>query len=151
MLAASILEVGSLSHCRDGVCFAAFGQGQPSPGSMLLDGNLACPIGVVCFGEPVLEDAQLIDGVLCLRQVPTASGADRAAKPSDRLGLRERSLGNLKRRSLRPRSTLERVADWNCRKGRVPAVAEARRIFGNAVARIDDAFHLPILPQLQVG
>jgi hypothetical protein len=33
----------------------------------------------------------------------------------------------------------------------VPAVAEARRIFSNAVARIHDAFRLLVLAQLQIG
>src|SRR4051794_41000061 len=102
MLATSILEVSRLLHCRDGVCFAALGQGQPSPGSMLLNGNLARPIGVVHLCEPVLEDTQLIDGFLCLRQVSAASSADRAAKPGDRLGLREWRLGNRECCSLCP-------------------------------------------------
>ena len=93
----------------------------------------------------------MIDGLLGLRQIAAAGSTDRAAEPCDRLGLREWRFRNFERRGFRPRSALECVADGYGRKGRVPAVAEARRILGNAIARIDDGFGLLVLPQLQVG
>ena len=88
---------------------------------------------------------------LGLRRISAAGSTDRTAEPGNRLGLREWRFRNCKRRGFRPGSALERVADGYGRKGRVSAVAEACRIFGNAVARIDDMFRLPVLPQLQVG
>ena len=151
MFAASIFEVGGLTHRRDCIPFAAFDERDPGLAGPLLDGNLARPIRIARLVQPVFEGAQVVDSVLCLRQLSVAGSADRAAEPRYRLGLCERCFRDRKRRGFRPGSALKGIADRNGRKGGVSAVAESCRIFGNAVARIDDAFRLLVLSQLQIG
>src|SRR6478735_3418119 len=91
-----------------------------------------------------------MNGLLGRRQIAAAGTADRAAEPCDRLCLREWRFRNFERCGFRPCSALECVADGYGRKGRVPAVAEARRILSDPIARIDDGLGLLVLPQLQV-
>src|SRR5260370_10200887 len=147
MFAASIFQVGGLTQGCHGIPLAAFGKRKPAAGCLLLNEHLLRPIGVARVSEPVLEHAKLIDGLPCFRQVSTAGSTDRAAEPSNRLGLREWRFGNRKCRGFGPSGALERIADGDGRKGRVPAVTEACRIFGNALARISDLFRLLVLPQ----
>src|SRR5215831_5916236 len=151
MLAAPIFEVGGLAHRCDGLPSAALDERDPGFAGQLLYGHLARPILIACLAQLVLEHAQAIDSVLRLRQLSIAGSTDRAAEPRYRLGLCERCFRDGKRRRLGPRSALEGIADRNGCKGGVSAVAESCRIFGNAVASINNTLCLLVLPQLQIG
>src|ERR1700733_6658964 len=151
MFAASIFQVGGVTHGRNGIPFASFSERKPASGRLLLDQDLLRPIGVVRLSKSFLEHAELIDGLPGFRQVSAPCSTDRAAEPRDRLCLREWCFRNRKRRCLGPSRALERVADRYSRKGGVPAVTESCRKFGNAVARIHDSFRLLVLSQLQIS
>src|SRR4029077_6748406 len=107
MFATSIFQVGGLAQRRNGIPLAALGKRKPTRSSLLLDDNLPRPIGVVRLGKPVLEHAKLTDGILDLGQISAAGRTDRAAKPGNRLGLREWRFRNFERRGFRPGSALE--------------------------------------------
>jgi len=72
VLAAAIFQVSGLAHSRNGLRFAAFGERDPSLGSLLLDGHLTRPIGILRIGEAVLERAQLLDRFLGLGRIAAA-------------------------------------------------------------------------------
>src|SRR4051812_3393640 len=137
MFAASIFQVRCLPQRGNRIRFTGLSEGKPTLRRPLLDVNLSRPIIIVRLGESVLEHAELTDSFLGLGQISAASRTDRAAKPCNRLGLREWRFRNFECRGFRPRSALERITDGYGRKGRMPAVAKARRIFGNAIARIN--------------
>src|SRR5438477_6817745 len=99
MFAAAIFAVGGVAHICNRLGIAAFGERDPCPGSLLLDAYLIGPICVIRLGKAVLEPAQLLDGLLGIRRIAAAGGADRMAEPGDCLGLRERRAGYGQRRS----------------------------------------------------
>src|SRR5204862_2420472 len=150
MLAAAILEIGGLAHHCDGIAGTALRKRDPRAGGLFLDGYLLGPVSFVRLGKPVPERADVLERFLRVCQRAAAGCTDRASEPSDRFRLGEWRLRDRKRGGLGPGGALEGVADRNRRKRRVPAIAEIGRIFGNAVAGIDDALCLLVLAQLQV-
>jgi hypothetical protein len=78
VLTASIFQVGCLTQRHNGILFAALGKRKPALGCPLLNENLSRPINVVRLRGPVLEHAELIDGLLGLDQIPATGGTDRA-------------------------------------------------------------------------
>src|ERR1700727_470129 len=102
MFAASIFQVGGVTHGRNGIPFASFSERKPAGSRLLLDQDLLRPIGVVRLSKSFLERAELIDRLPGFRQISAPCSTDRAAKPRDRLGLREWGFRNGKRARLGP-------------------------------------------------